>query len=384
MMRTVCNENQCTGCMACLEACSQDAITVKDDLKYYNAVIDSNKCIDCGACHHVCQNNNEIRTTEPIAWYQGWSKSEKQRSISSSGGFAAELSKYFIENGGIVCSCAFENGVFGFDFAESTEKVEKFKGSKYVKSNPTGIYNKIRDYLKAGRKVLVIGLPCQIAAVKLFVDKRFKEGLYLVDLICHGTPSPKVLSLFLAEHGYLVTKIRDIQFRQKGTFNIRKDGVNVGKKGVYDCYTLAFLNGLTYTENCYDCKYACCDRVSDLTIGDSWGSELDSNEIKKGISLVLCQTEKGKTLLNNSNIHLEPVDVEKSIEHNHQLKVPSKKPIKYDYFFNLIKNGTKFDIAVSKALPRTWFNQQVKSILIKLKVLRGGGIYQMMIFPIDE
>lgn len=373
-MKTVCNENQCTGCMACLEACSQDAITIKDDLKHYNAVIDGNKCIDCGACERVCQNNNDIKTATPIVWYQGWSKSEEQRSVSSSGGFAAELAKYFIAKGGIVCSCDFENGIFGFDFAESTDKVERFKGSKYVKSNPTGIYNKIRDYLKAGRKVLVIGLPCQIAAVKLFVGKQFKDDLYLVDLICHGTPSPKVLSLFLNEHGYLITKIRDIQFRHKGTFNIRKDGSNIGEKGVYDCYTLAFLNGLSYTENCYDCKYASCDRVSDLTIGDSWGSELDGNEIKKGISLVLCQTEKGKALLNNSNIHLESVNIEKAIEHNHQLKVPSKKPKKYDYFFNLLKNGTKFDIAVSKSLPRTWFNQQVKSVLIKLKVLRGGNL----------
>ena len=360
--------------MACLEVCSQDAITIKDDLKYYNAVIDDNKCIDCGACERVCQNNNDIKAATPIAWYQGWSKSKEQRSVSSSGGIAAELAKYFIVEGGIVCSCVFENGIWGFDFAESTDEVERFKGSKYVKSNPTGIYNKIRDYLKAGRKVLLIGLPCQIAAVKLFVGKRFKDDLYLVDLICHGTPSPKVLSLFLEEHGYLITKIRDIQFRQKGAFNIRKDGSNIGKKGVYDCYTLAFLNGLSYTENCYDCKYASCDRVSDLTIGDSWGSELDGDEIKKGISLVLCQTEKGKALLNNSNIHLELVNIEKAIAHNHQLKVPSKKPIKYDYFFSLLKNGTKFDIAVSKSLPRTWFNQQVKSVLIKLKVLRVGDL----------
>lgn len=383
-MRTVCNENQCTGCMACLEACSREAITIRDDLKCYNVVIDSNKCIDCGACHHICQNNNEIKTTQPIGWYQGWSKSEKQRRNSSSGGFAAELAKYFVEKGGIVCSCVFENGVFGFDFVESIEEIEKFKGSKYVKSNPMGVYNKIRDYLKTGRKVLVIALPCQVAAVKLSVGERLKNNLYLVDLICHGTPSPKVLSLFLEEHGYSITRIREIQFRQKEKVSNQQDGINVGHKGVYDCYTLAFLNGLSHTENCYDCKYARFDRVSDLTIGDSWGSELNINEIKKGISLVLCQTEKGEDLLKNSNLHLEPVNIKKAIEHNHQLKVSSAKPIKYDYFFDLLKKGTKFDIAVSKTLPKTWFNQQVKSVLIKLKVLRREDSYQMVIFPSDE
>lgn len=42
-----------------------------------------------------------------------------------------------------------------------------------------------------------------------------------------------------------------------------------------------FLGGLFYTENCYECKYAQLNRVSDITIGDSWGSELPTEEQKK-------------------------------------------------------------------------------------------------------
>lgn len=383
-MRTVCRENQCTGCMACLEVCSMGAIKINDQLKYFNAVIDSDKCIDCGACHSVCQNNKQIDDIEPIAWYQGWSRSEIHRKVSSSGGFAAELTKYFIETGGIVCSCVFKQGAFVFDFVDSIKEAEKFVGSKYVKSNPMGVYTRIRRFLTSGQKVLFIGLPCQVAAVKLFIGERFRDKLYLVDLICHGTPSSKVLSLYLNEHGYSLERIKDIQFRQKGIFNIRKDGISLGQKGIYDRYTLAFLNALSYTENCYDCKYARFERASDLTIGDSWGSELSSDEIKRGISLALCQTKKGEELLKNSNLHLEEVNIEKAIEHNHQLKVASMKPTKYDYFFNLLNQGTKFDVAVRKALPRTWFNQQVKLALIKLKVLRGDIIYQMIILPNDE
>lgn len=40
---------------------------------------------------------------------------------------------------------------------------------------------------------------------------------------------------------------------------------------MFDKYTLAFLNSINYTENCYNCQYAKIERVSDLTIGDSWG-----------------------------------------------------------------------------------------------------------------
>ena len=77
---------------------------------------------------------------------------------------------------------------------------QKFVGSKYVKSNPIGIYSKIEEHLKAKEKVLFIGLPCQVAGLKNYIkrlDKSFQDNLYTVDLICHGTPSPRLLEQFL-------------------------------------------------------------------------------------------------------------------------------------------------------------------------------------------
>lgn len=373
MARTVCKENQCTGCMACLEACGQDAITIKDELRYYNALIDSNKCIDCGACDHICQNNNEIKTNEPIVWYQGWSKSEKQRKISSSGGFAAELAKYFVEIGGIVCSCIFENGVFGFAFADSVESVMDFAGSKYVKSNPKGIYKEIRRLLRKNQRIMFIGLPCQAAAVKLFVGEKLWDNLYLVDLICHGTPSPKNIELFLREAGYEIKDLKSIGFRKKDVFRVVENEHYVDYPGIYDCYSLAFLNCINYTDNCFSCKYANRKRVSDITIGDSWGSELAKEEQKKGISLALCQTEKGKELLKNANVELFPVSIEKAISHNHQLERPSDKPPRYESFFDALEKGKTYKTSVKIGLPRTYHNQQIKKFLMKLGLLNGGG-----------
>ena len=52
-MKTVCELNMCNGCMACVEKCHRNAITIKDDLKYYNALIDTKKCVDCGLCTSV-------------------------------------------------------------------------------------------------------------------------------------------------------------------------------------------------------------------------------------------------------------------------------------------------------------------------------------------
>lgn len=52
-MKTVCEVNKCAGCMACVDICPKGAITVKDDLSAYNAVIDPEKCIGCDSCYRV-------------------------------------------------------------------------------------------------------------------------------------------------------------------------------------------------------------------------------------------------------------------------------------------------------------------------------------------
>ena len=51
-MRTVCKENSCTGCMACVGKCKKEAISIQDNLSAYNAVIDESKCVSCGACEN--------------------------------------------------------------------------------------------------------------------------------------------------------------------------------------------------------------------------------------------------------------------------------------------------------------------------------------------
>lgn len=71
-MRTVCRENSCTGCMACIGKCTKNAITIKDSMVAYNAVIDEDKCINCGMCEKVCPNNQVVEKRKPIDWKEGW------------------------------------------------------------------------------------------------------------------------------------------------------------------------------------------------------------------------------------------------------------------------------------------------------------------------
>lgn len=370
-MKTVCKKDQCAGCMACIDICPKGAISIKDNLQCYNAVINEELCVNCGACQKVCQSNHPASAVAPISWQQGWTLQNEVRAKSSSGGAAAELSRGFVASGGIVCSCVFRDGVFGFEFAETVDELQKFVGSKYVKSNPVGIYKQISDKLKQEKNVLFIGLPCQVSALKNFVLSKYQKNLYTVDLICHGTSSPEILEKFLNQHHYSLKNLKDIRFRMKARFQVFGDYKGIVTPGVSDRYTIAFLNTLTYTENCYSCQYAKRERVSDLTIGDSWGNELAEEEQGKGISLILCQTEKGAELLNDAQLHLEPVDVDKAVENNHQLHAPSNMPEGRYEFFRLLNEGLNFDSLVKKNFPKQCFRQDIKKLLIKAKIIRG-------------
>ena len=137
-MNAVCQADQCTGCMVCMEVCPQDAITIYDSLNAYNAEIDPTKCIGCNLCHKICQNNREVEFVKPIQWHQGWAEDIAVREGGSSGGAASALMRAFVKSGGYVCSCLFQDGEFVFETTNELSELSKFTGSKYVKTNPQG------------------------------------------------------------------------------------------------------------------------------------------------------------------------------------------------------------------------------------------------------
>lgn len=364
--RVVCDSSVCNGCFACEAVCPRNAVSIRVGVQRFFAEVDVNRCIDCGRCISVCSNHICQEFKQPIAWYQGWAENTV-RSQSSSGGFATKLSEAFLKAGGQICSCTYADGAFTFRIHDGAETLRESQGSKYVKSNPRSAYKEVKELLQQGKKVLYIALPCQVAAMKAVVGARYEEKLYTADLICHGSPSPKVLEMFLMEQNIRLRDVKTISFRNKTNFGIQADGRELGA-GVPDKYTTAFMEGLCFTENCYACRYARLERVSDITLGDSWGSEMET-ESKQGISLLLCMTRKGLELAESIQTLLKPVDLEKATASNQQLIHPSKKPKAYQRFFDMLVAGRPFSHVVRCCALMTCARQDIKGILIRLHIL---------------
>lgn len=71
---------------------------------------------------------------------------------------------------------------------------------------------------------------------------------------------------------------------------------------------------------------------------------------KKGISLLLCQTEKGVELVKSAGFELEDVDLDKAVAANHQLRHPSEMPDKRNTFLKMLTRA--FTMQYQSAIPR--------------------------------
>ena len=119
-------------------------------------------------------------------------------------------------------------------------------------------------------------------------------------------------------------------------------------KSIYanlDYFFKNFLRGNIFRENCYSCKYANDNRISDITLGDFWGLNKDSkayDDERLGISVVICNNIKGEILFSliKNEITFDERTYDEAKKFNEQLKHPMKKSKQY-YIFreNYLKKG---------------------------------------------
>ena len=371
----VCEKEKCTGCFACYNICPKNAIEMcEDELGYIYPSINNDKCIHCNLCKKVCPALNNLQKNKSKQAFAMWNNNKKFRQQSTSGGIASTLYEYILKNGGIIYGCT--NSVedkFKFIRVDNINDLYLVRGSKYVHSYVNDCFKQVKNDLNDGKKVMFIGMPCQVAGLKNFLGKEYKN-LYLADLICHGVPSQKLL------REEAINKLGDIKnikvtFRENGEFCIKfylKNKEMLNEKQDRSFYFLGFMKALFYRENCYTCEYANINRVGDITLGDFWGLGKDDKinkykkEEKNGISLCLVNTDKGRMMLDTikEECYFEERKIEEAISGNSQLRNPSVKNKQYEKFRKLYsKYG--YRKASQKCLKKDKLKQKLKKFIRK-------------------
>lgn len=298
-------EDRCTGCGACYNKCPFGAISMEyNDEGFMSPVLDEVKCTSCGLCTNVCAAlNKPLANPEPTSAY-ALITDDGIRESSSSGGFFTLIARHILSLGGHIFGAAYDAGYKTVSHIEisSEDDLYRLRGSKYVQSNTHDTYKRAAKLLSDGKYVLYSGTPCQVAGLKAYL-KRDWEKLYLVDIICHGVPSPKAYEAYLTEkaEGKPILKM---DFREKAHFGWGTAFSLFTEDGVYrnDCfndpYLKGFLGGMITRQICTDCAYTSTGRQGDFTLGDFWGIEGVCPEYsdKRGTSLVMVNTDKAKAL----------------------------------------------------------------------------------------
>jgi len=319
--------------MACYNACPHSAIAmVEDDWGEAAPVIDELECVDCGRCTAACPILRPVSLHDPGDCYAAWTRDPENRAACSSGGIATTLAIEVLRRGGVVFGTALDDEfALRFSGACSVQEAQRFRGSKYVFGNVGLCYANVNRYLKAGRPVLFVGCPCQVAGLRAYL-RHDHESLTTVDLVCHGAPPGRYLQEHLNRVLTRRDNITDVRFRGEGEFRLQAHSGNqtvYSRSKLMDSYYYAFLKGVSYREICYECPYARQARCSDITLGDFWGLDRSALHQDDGgrVSLVLINTEVGRRLFRSVSglIHKEERSLSEAVSGNVQLRKPSTR-----------------------------------------------------------
>ncbi|MDE6339922.1 MAG: Coenzyme F420 hydrogenase/dehydrogenase, beta subunit C-terminal domain, partial [Muribaculaceae bacterium] len=318
-------KEDCVGCNACVQICPKECISLTSDnqgFSYPNVELE--RCINCRLCEKVCPVINQEKTRQPYRTHAALNPNDKVLHNSSSGGIFYALAEKTIMYGGVVFGARFDSNWNAIhDHTDSLDEIRKFQKSKYLQSKIGKSYKEVQDYLKSGIRVLFSGTPCQIAGLRSFLRKDYEEQLILVDIVCHGVPSPLIWQQYLKgvveQEGFSTKDIINIDFRDKrmgwetyGMSILFKNNVcedNFFSPLGSDVYMHGFLKNLYLRPSCYKCPSKCGKAHSDITLGDFWGIRNKHSELysHKGVSLILANTKKGEELLDTLPICLHPV-----------------------------------------------------------------------------
>lgn len=316
--------SDCSGCGACEDVCPTRSIKMqsKNSLHPY-PVIDVDTCIACKKCMNTCPSITENKGEETKyeqTFYAAWHKDSREKQGATSGAIGTAIAFKALQEGYYVCGAAFNaHWELHHQISKDPEVIEKFKGSKYLQSNTSGIYNKIRQIIYQGDKVLFFGTPCQAEAVRRFIPENKSDSLLTCEIICHGVNSQRVWSDYInwLENKHS-SRLRSYNFRSKkagwGQLRVGYAFANNHAEDIpayKNLFHYWFGLHLMLRESCFNCRYRQEQRRSDFTIGDFWGIEklLPQLNTKEGISVLIGSTSQGHKFISKLD-SIEKIAVE--------------------------------------------------------------------------
>lgn len=308
----------CTGCTACASICPANAIEMlADEHGFLRPCINSKLCCNCGRCGSVCPvNKDKTPSVAPLKCFAARSRNIDLLKLASSGGIVTSIAKRFLTRGGVFYGCVLNGYKAYHRRIDDINALVASIGSKYIQSDLNGVFQKIKEDLILGKKVVFAGTPCQIAGLNGFLGDK-KDQVLKVGLICHGVASPNVFARYCKElekkfklimHSFI---FRDKSKGWRNSLNVFVNDKGRIELGAYDCtpFGEAFITGACLRDSCRSCKLREGRSKADIIVGDFWGIEKVCNRFNddRGVSCVVVYTKQGESALKDIDCEFEEV-----------------------------------------------------------------------------
>lgn len=375
------NKTDCSGCGACVCACSTECLSMKSDNEgFLYPHMDDKNCINCGKCLSVCPIKSKPKTTD----YTGrvfivQHKNDRIRRESTSGGAFTAIAEHIIENGGIVFGAGMGKNFRVCHMAAYTvEQLALFRNSKYSQSDLGDTFIKIKNYLLEGKKILFSGTPCQVAGLKKFLPDA-GENLITIDVVCRGIPSPLVFEKYIDYQKKKIGEFNKVLFRDKYSgythtaMSLYRDNVCLYHNGLeYDPMLKLFYQGMSCRPVCSNCLFKGMERCSDFTLWDCFSAE-EINSVfddNKGTTFVMLHSENAEMIFEKiqDNIRACEGETERVCNSTAEMfKSISHNPAREEFFRDV--NSMLPEQLFNKWTPITLkvrLNKLLRNILAKL------------------
>ncbi|MBO7726361.1 MAG: Coenzyme F420 hydrogenase/dehydrogenase, beta subunit C-terminal domain [Thermoguttaceae bacterium] len=377
---------KCSGCGMCRNLCPQNAIRMETDRDgFLSPAIDPKLCVGCRLCLARCPQRRapELARAEKPEAYACWNLDDAQRAASSSGGMFTVYARQIFARGGVVFGAGYDERLkVRFAAARSAEELKPLLCSKYVQADTREIYREVKGGLETGRPVLFVGTPCQVAALYAFLDGD-PPNLYTCDFLCHGVPSPRFYRKWLGHlERVFKTSVRSVNMRSKlcerNVMGIELRLSSSPDRALQYAWHdrgmeylgRAFLKNYSLRKRCYTCSHVGFPRPGDVTLADFWklgDLGTDNPEKKKGISLNLINSEKGKRLLEMSAADARFIrrELSEAVDGNSSLRGNTSEPPLRDEF---VRDTVRYDYeTLVKKYHRQLFGTRLSRLKVKIK-----------------
>lgn len=320
----------------------------------------------------------------PIKVYAARLKDKDALKKSSSGGAFTALSDAFLESGDAVVCAVYNYGthVVEFKMVLDFQSRDAARGSKYIQSFPGDSFEFASDWLRKHpkKRLLFVGMGCQVDAFRKYSEKcEIRNRVYLVDIICHGSPSPEIWGKYAYS---FATPVTEVQFRSKRN----EDGwrkptaylVQGNREYALKDYMKVFYSTYALRPSCYSCPYATTERKVDITIGDYWHIEdrLPNFWNLDGNSLFLIHTNRGMKLFEEIKLKVEFAESNTIDCWQKNLERPTSEPQNREPFWEEYKRYGVEHIMKKyghDSLAKRGYNKMKKIIGSTIRKSSGGG-----------